>query len=67
LADASDRYLAQQLRDVGPRAKFEAPAWKKQILGKNVAYGKLTSKTLKEQKELLPIYAFKYVVLSKVN
>jgi ATP-dependent RNA helicase DHX8/PRP22 len=38
---------------------FELPEWKAKTQGKGLAYGQLTTKPLREQRESLPIYRLK--------
>ena len=58
-----ERYLAQELRGIG-QTGFEMPEWKVSAgLDKALAYGKQTKKTLKEQREGLPIYTLRKAMI----
>ncbi|KAL4525206.1 hypothetical protein Ndes2526A_g07284 [Nannochloris sp. 'desiccata'] len=55
LADPSERALAQELRGIGLGA-VEVPEWKQVALGKAPTFGIQDSRTIKEQRESLPIF-----------
>ena len=55
LADASERALAQELRGIGLGA-VEVPEWKQAALGKAPTFGIHDGRSIKDQRESLPIY-----------
>ena len=55
LADPSERALAQELRGIGLGA-VEVPEWKKASLGKAPTFGIQDNRSIKEQRESLPIF-----------
>lgn len=62
LADASERALAQELRGVGLGA-MEMPEWKKAALGKAPTFGIRDNRSIKEQRESLPIFKLREPLL----
>ncbi|KAL3151919.1 hypothetical protein ABBQ32_001049 [Trebouxia sp. C0010 RCD-2024] len=65
LPDQGERHLAQELRGIG-LGGFEVPEWKKQAEGKAPTYGIKDSRSIKEQRESLPIYRFKDQIIEAV-
>jgi ATP-dependent RNA helicase DHX8/PRP22 len=45
----------------------EIPEWKKKTFGKNVEYGKRTNQTIREQRESLPIYQLKEMLMTAIR
>ena len=64
MAKAGERHLAAEIRNVGRGKVEEAPSWRKELLGKNVTYGRATTLSLKEQRESLPIYKLRAQLLA---
>ncbi|MEW5307724.1 MAG: hypothetical protein WDW36_010101 [Sanguina aurantia] len=54
MADPSERALAQELRGIG-LTENEVPEWKQRAMGKAVSYGVRDSRSIKEQRDSLPI------------
>ncbi|DBA76854.1 TPA: hypothetical protein ACH3X2_008868 [Trebouxia sp. C0005] len=65
LPEQGERHLAQELRGIG-LGGFEVPEWKKQAEGKAPTYGIKDSRSIKEQRESLPIYRFKQQIIDAV-
>lgn len=63
LAQASDRQFAQ---DQNVKASV-APAWKAKTFNKATTYGKITDKTIKEQRESLPIFKLREQLVQAVR
>eukprot|EP01039_Chlorochromonas_danica_P009929 gene9929-10979_t len=59
LPQAGERHFAQELRSINIGGSFELPEWKQQTQGKGLSYGQISTKTIKEQRESLPIYRLK--------
>ena len=59
MPEQGERHLAAELRGVGIGAAFDAPEWKQKSFGKNVTYGIVDKRSIKEQRTGLPIYRFK--------
>jgi ATP-dependent RNA helicase DHX8/PRP22 len=55
MPEQGERHLAAELRGVGV-AGFEQPEWKQKALGKAPTYGQRDTRSIKEQRESLPIY-----------
>ncbi len=54
---ADERHLAAELRGLG--TTFELPEWKRETQKSNVTYGKLDRRSIKEQRESLPVFGLK--------
>ena len=59
MPEKGERHFAQELRSINVGGAFELPEWKAKTQGKTLAYGQMSSKPLKEQRESLPIYRLK--------
>jgi ATP-dependent RNA helicase DHX8/PRP22 len=57
MAGEGDRLLASEFSGLG--TTFELPEWKRENEKAGVAYGKQTTKSIKEQRESLPVYKLK--------
>lgn len=54
-----ERHFAQELRSINIGGSFELPEWKQKTQGKGLSYGQISDKSLKEQRESLPVYRLK--------
>jgi ATP-dependent RNA helicase DHX8/PRP22 len=59
MPEQGERHFAQELRSINVGGSFELPEWKQKTQGKGLAYGQLSSKPLREQRESLPIFRLK--------
>jgi ATP-dependent RNA helicase DHX8/PRP22 len=59
MPQVGERHFAQELRSINIGGSFELPEWKQKTQGKSLAYGQISSKSIKEQREGLPIYRLK--------
>ena len=59
LPQAGERHFAQELRSINIMGSFEMPEWKQKTRQKGISYGFITDKSIKEQRESLPIYRLK--------
>eukprot|EP00466_Bigelowiella_natans_P020875 jgi/Bigna1/87142/estExt_fgenesh1_pg.C_170066 len=66
-AKAQDRHLAASLRDIGQGVGYEIPEWKRETVNKNLSYGIITNKSIKEQREGLPIYKLRNQLLQAIQ
>lgn len=66
MPEPGERHIAQELRGIA-QPGYEMPEWKKTSLGKSTRYGQTSSKTIKEQREGLPIYKLKPSLLEAVH
>jgi ATP-dependent RNA helicase DHX8/PRP22 len=66
MAGPGSRYLAQELRGIG-QVQDDVPEWKKQMLGHNIALGKVTDKSLQEQRKSLPIAHLRSQLMNAVG
>lgn len=65
--EGKERLFAQELRNVGMASLDHVPQWKKDQMGKNVMFGKVTDKSIKEQRESLPIYALRDQLVKAIH
>ncbi|KAL7445799.1 hypothetical protein ACHAXM_011370 [Skeletonema potamos] len=59
LPEAGERHFAQELRSINMSAFDGAPEWKQKAESKTLSFGIISNKSLKEQREGLPIYRLK--------
>ncbi len=59
MPQVGERHFAQELRSININASFELPEWKQKTQGKGLSYGQLSEKSIKDQRESLPIYRLK--------
>jgi ATP-dependent RNA helicase DHX8/PRP22 len=59
LPEAGERHFAQELRSINMSAFDGAPEWKQKAESKTLSYGIISNKSIKEQREGLPIYRLK--------
>lgn len=59
MPQVGERHFAQELRSINIGGSFELPEWKQKTQGKSLAYGQISTKSIKEQREGLPIYRLK--------
>ncbi|KYR02006.1 DEAD/DEAH box helicase [Tieghemostelium lacteum] len=69
MADPSVRIIAQEVRSIAAAASsFEMPEWKKTTQGgQHTSYGKTSTKSMKEQRESLPIFPLREAFLQAVH
>ncbi|GLC45966.1 hypothetical protein PLESTB_001624100 [Pleodorina starrii] len=66
MADPSERALAQELRGIG-LTQNEIPEWKKAAMGQAISYGVQDARSIKDQRESLPIYKLKQQLIEAVR
>ncbi|CAM9579809.1 unnamed protein product [Ectocarpus fasciculatus] len=66
MPERGERHFAQELRSINVGGNFELPEWKQKTQGKSLAFGQISSKSLKEQRESLPIYRLKSELCSAI-
>jgi ATP-dependent RNA helicase DHX8/PRP22 len=66
MAETSDRHLAAELRGMNLLPP-EIPEWKNAAFGKSTSFGKIDSRSIKEQRGSLPIFAQKDNFISAVK
>lgn len=59
MPDEGERHFAQELRSINIGGSFELPEWKQKTQVKGLSYGQISNKSMKEQREGLPIYRLK--------
>ena len=65
LPEAGERHLAQELRGVG-LGTYEMPDWKNAALGKAPTFGINDARSMKEQRDSLPIFKLKEQLVQAV-
>ena len=59
-------HLAASLRTIGQGVGYEVPEWKRETVNKNISYGIITDKSIKEQREGLPIFKLRRQLLQAI-
>ena len=67
LPEAGERHFAQELRSINMSAFDGAPEWKQKAESKTLSYGIISNKSIKEQRESLPIYRLKKELMSAIS
>ena len=68
MADPDKRTFASELRKARINAKSDVvPEWKKTVQNRDQSFGKRTNLSIKEQREGLPIFAFRSQLISAVK
>lgn len=67
LPEAGERHFAQELRSINMSAFDGAPEWKQKAESKTLSYGIISSKSIKEQRESLPVYRLKPELLRAMS
>ena len=67
MADGQERVFADELRQVGMSAALDNPEWKKKADASAPVFGKQDTRTIKEQRESLPIFGLKDALVDAVN
>ncbi|KAA6371830.1 MAG: putative ATP-dependent RNA helicase DHX8 [Streblomastix strix] len=66
LPDSNERLLAAELVGIGMRA-YERPEWKVQAFGKVPTFGRISTKSITEQRRSLPISQLREPLLQAVH
>ncbi len=66
MPQTGERHFAQELRSINIGGSFELPEWKQKTQGKSLAYGIISNKSIKEQREGLPIARLKGELCSAI-
>lgn len=66
MPEAGERHFAQELRGINMGSTFEIPEWKQKAQGKNLSYGQVSSKSIKDQRETLPIFKLKQELMQAI-
>ncbi|KAA6399795.1 MAG: putative ATP-dependent RNA helicase DHX8 [Streblomastix strix] len=66
LPDSNERLLAAELVGIGMRA-YERPEWKVQAFGKVPTFGRISTKSITEQRRSLPIFQLREPLLQAVH
>ena len=67
MPDKGERHFAQELRSINVGGSFEMPEWKQNTKGKTLSYGKISTKSIKEQRESLPVYRLKEQLMEAIS
>jgi ATP-dependent RNA helicase DHX8/PRP22 len=68
LPEAGERHFAQELRSINIMSQVDgAPEWKQKAENKTLSYGIISNKSLKEQRESLPIYRLKKELMAAIS
>ena len=67
LPEAGERHFAQELRSINMSTFDGAPEWKQKAESKTLSYGIISNKSLKEQREGLPVYRLKPELMRAIS
>ncbi|KAG7360854.1 ATP-dependent helicase HrpA [Nitzschia inconspicua] len=68
LPEAGERHFAQELRSINIMSQMDgAPEWKQKAENKTLSYGIISNKSIKEQRESLPIYRLKKELMAAIS
>ncbi|CAB4391748.1 unnamed protein product [Rhizophagus irregularis] len=68
LPEPGERHFAQDLRGIAAGRKAgEVPEWKKETFNKATSFGKVTSLSIMEQRQSLPIYQMRSMLIKAIS
>ena len=67
MVDAGEPQYAQDFSNIGMGGTDNAPEWKRKAENKTLSYGIISNKSIKEQRESLPIYKLKKELLEAMS
>ncbi|KAI2513995.1 hypothetical protein MHU86_379 [Fragilaria crotonensis] len=67
LPEAGERHFAQELRSINMSSFDGAPAWKQKAENKTLSYGIIANKSIKEQRDGLPIAKLKNELMGAIS
>lgn len=67
LPEAGERHFAQELRSINMSSFDGAPEWKQKAESKTLSYGIISNKSIKEQREGLPVYRLKPELIRAIS
>ena len=66
MPEDGERHFAQELRSINIGGSFELPEWKQKTQIKGLSYGQISNKTIKDQRDSLPIFKLKEQLCSAI-
>ena len=66
MPESGERHFAAELRSINIGGTFEMPEWKAKTAGKGLSYGQISNKSMREQREGLPVFALKSKVMEAI-
>lgn len=66
MPETGDRHLAAELRGMN-LLPYEAPEWKEESLGNAITFGKIDNRSIKDQRESLPIFQLRDELVEAVK
>jgi len=67
LPEAGERHFAMELRSINMSSFDGAPEWKQKAQSKTLSYGIISNKSIKDQRESLPIYRLKSELMRAIS
>jgi len=68
MPEAGERHFAQELRSINVMSQVDgAPEWKQKAENKTLSYGIISNKSIKDQRESLPIYKLKQELIRAIK
>lgn len=62
-----ERQFATDLRSARQNPTQDVPEWKRVAMGKNTSFGRITSMSIKEQRESLPVYKLRSSLIKAIH
>lgn len=66
MPEDGERHFAQELRSINIGGSFEMPEWKQKTQGKSLSYGQISNKSIRDQRESLPIFRLRSQLCSAI-
>jgi len=66
MPESGERHFASELRSINVGGTFALPEWKQKTQGKGLSYGQISNKTIREQREGLPVYQLKSQLMAAI-
>ncbi|KAI9016044.1 P-loop containing nucleoside triphosphate hydrolase protein [Hyaloraphidium curvatum] len=67
MPEQGERTFAQDLRGLTMNPEDHVPEWKRKMMDKSTTFGRITSLTIKEQRESLPIFKLREALVQAVS
>lgn len=68
MPEPGERHFAQDLRGIAAGRKAgEVPEWKRETFNKATSFGKVTSLSIQEQRQSLPIYKMRTQLINAIR
>ncbi len=66
MPESGERHFASELRSINVGGSFALPEWKQKTQGKGLSYGQISNKSIREQRESLPVFQLRSELMSAI-